>query len=72
MALLGEAFVARASVTQAYESHEGVTYIYIYIYMIEGPLGSICRLGFCSQYIYNLSNLNNLHNLISLNPAHLN
>ena len=26
-------------------------YTYIYIYMIEGPLGSICRLGFCSQYI---------------------
>ena len=34
---------------------------YIYIYMIERPLGSICRLGFCSQYIciYNLNNLNN-------------
>ena len=30
MALLGEAFVARAPVTQAYESHEGVIYIYMY------------------------------------------
>ena len=33
--------------------------IYIYIYMIERPLGSICRLGFRSQDIYNLNNLNN-------------
>ena len=44
-------------------------YVCIYIYMIEGPLGSICRLGFCSQYIYNLNNFKKLDNL---NPAHLN
>ena len=47
-------------------------YICIYIYMIERPLGIICRLYFLCPNIYNLNKLNNLNNVNNLNALDLN
>ena len=37
--------------------------VYIYIYMREIPLGSICRFGFLYIHIYYVNNSNNLNNV---------